>query len=120
MPQFKNEEEIKRSAERLALLLTESQMSQADLCRAIDEPRSNVSRWLTGERGIPQWTAQKIAKYFKVSPGWIMGFDCDRVDVGFLLSLLDTEDRARVVERINTLLESEKYKAYLESIHKSI
>lgn len=81
--------------------------------------RSTIANYEQGTREPNFETLEKIADYFNVSMSELLDDDqASRLLLYYQhlkplidkMSLLDSEDRTRIAERIDTLLEAEKYK----------
>ena len=67
-------------SKRLQLLLDVNSFNAASFAQRIGISKSLISRYLS-EQAIPrQERIDQIAKYFNVSHGWLMGYDCEMYD----------------------------------------
>lgn len=66
---------VASTTERLQQLLINFDISQADLCRKTEIPKSSLSRYLSGKRELGLDQAKAIAKAYNINPAWLMGFD---------------------------------------------
>lgn len=62
------------SPNRLRALRTSKGISLAKLGVEIGVHESTISRWESGESGIPDHRKQQLAEYFHVSVPWLMGW----------------------------------------------
>ena len=62
------------AANRLRELRTARNLSLATLGERIGVHESTVSRWESGESGIPDWRKEQIASIFGVSVPFMMGW----------------------------------------------
>lgn len=111
-------------------LREERQLTQEELGRLVGVNRDAVSKWEKGRvENIKRSTIKRLSEVFGVSPVRLMCFDdlreepkpemcdlfneCRSEDVYAMvdkLLMLDEYDRVRVRERIETLLEQDKYR----------
>lgn len=104
---------------QLKRLREEKKISQSELARALGVSTSSIGNYEIGYREPDFETLEKLADYFNVSIGALLG----DAQAARLLTyyekcaaimekavLLDAVDRAKIEERIDTMLESDKYK----------
>ena len=96
-------------------------MTQEDLAKELHISRSAVANFESGTRTPSFYLLMTICDKFDISVSELLGepspADLMKHDEGFReivrkLSLLDAADRARIDERIDIMLESEKYHEY--------
>lgn len=109
------------TGKRLRQLREERQMSQEDVARLLKINRTTYLKYENGD-SRPVRKLKELADLFGVSSDYIMGFsDSPKQEKGRVLSLqeskllerfhlLDHDDQVRITERIETLLEADKYK----------
>lgn len=122
--------------DRIRALRTEAGMTQTELGNVLGIQKAAIQKYESGTvRNIPQAKIALLAELFHVAPGYLMGYsddpktgepvqritsecpllkDCTSVQGQSVIHnylLLDEVDQARVAERINTLLETDKYRA---------
>jgi transcriptional regulator with XRE-family HTH domain len=51
-----------------------------ELSKELHISNQTVSAWKTGARSPKEPTVISIAKYFKVHPAWLMGYDVDKLE----------------------------------------
>lgn len=67
---------------RLKELRQEKKLSQKEMALELQTPLRTYQRWENGESQIKQDKAQQLADYFKVSVGYLLGYDdITKVDV---------------------------------------
>lgn len=103
-------------------------LTQAELGKIAGVSDKAVSTWENGTAEPRMGAIQKIADHFKVSKGWIMGdepsanqtdtlfidkYGREVFDAAMKFSSLDAVDQAKVSERMDMLLEDDKYKGEL-------
>ena len=121
-------------ANRIKFLRESKNMTQVEFGKIAGVSDKAVSTWENGTAEPRMGAIQKIADYFGVSKGWIIDesssssvsdqadslfigkYSRDVFDVAMKYNSLDSADKIRAAERIDTLLEDEKYKK--ESINK--
>lgn len=116
--------------ERLIKAFNESGLSQVELCNATGITKGALSSYLSGRYFPKQKAVEKLASALKVPVVYLLGMDepssssgLDQADSLFIgkysravfdiamkYHSLDESDRARVSERIDMLLEDDKYK----------
>ena len=110
---------------RLLELRNEIGLTQAELARRLDISRSTLGMYETGKREPDIESLERIADFFNVDMDYLLGntnkttmlierkeLPLNSNEREFLdgFRRLDDADQARILERIETLLESEKYK----------
>lgn len=102
-------------------LRTEYNMTQAELAKALNVSRSTIGMYEQGKREPDFETLEKISDYFNVSMSVFLEdqmTDCDLYsrcyhqkpyDIVQKFLSLDSNDRLRIEERIDFLLEDSKY-----------
>lgn len=94
-------------------------ITQDELAQALHVSRSTIANYEQGTREPNFETLEKIADYFNVSMSELLDDDqASRLLLYYQrlkplidkMALLDDVDKARIAERIDMLLESEKYK----------
>lgn len=123
---------ISTTSERLKLLMQERHLRQVDILNACkpfsqkygtEVKKNDISQYLSGRNEPKQDKIYVMAAALNVSEAWLMGFDvpperqhpaapkaaepCDRLIQK--LNRLDEIDRIKIEERIDVLLENEKY-----------
>ena len=109
---------------RLAQAIEMRKTTAAELARKSGISKSRISHYLSGHYEAKQTAIYQLALALNVSEAWLMGFDVsperqrpaapkaaepsDRLIQK--LNRLDEIDRAKIEERIDVLLENEKYK----------
>jgi len=68
--------------ERLKLLREEAELSQNKLAELLKTSSASVSRWESNDHGVKADKVDAICKFFKVSPGWLLGYTDNRDDYG--------------------------------------
>ena len=109
-------------ANNIKSLRESRQMTQAEFGKIAGVSDKAVSTWENGSAEPRMGAIQRIADYFGISVCSVIGDD-DQADILFIekygkrsydvamrMILLDDEDLGRVAERIEILLESDKYK----------
>lgn len=106
--------------QRIRMLRESQNMSQDTLAKKCGYTgRQMISQIESGKVDLPLSKVEAIARALNVNAAYLAGYDPDQNlrDRALLVSdliekaaLLDSEDRARVAERIDMLLEAEKYK----------
>lgn len=66
--------------QRFATLFEESEKTITELSKELHISNQTVSAWKTGARSPKEPTVITIAKYFKVHPAWLMGYDVDKLE----------------------------------------
>ena len=61
--------------EKIKNIMRQKGIKQIDLVNTLEVPRSNVSSWLSGSRGIPKDKIIEIAKLLNVSADYLLGSD---------------------------------------------
>jgi len=64
-----------RDFERIKDIMKQKKIKQIDIVNKLNVPRSNVSSWLNGNRGIPKDKILEIAKILNVSVDYLLGSD---------------------------------------------
>ena len=113
---------------RIKFLRESKNMTQVEFGKIAGVSDKAVSTWENGTAEPRMGAIQKIADYFGVSKGWIVDepsssseadqadrlfiekYSRDVYDAAMKYSKLDSTDRARATERIDMMLEDEKYK----------
>lgn len=105
--------------ERIRMLRELAGLSQTELAKRCGySEKSMISRIEAGRIDLPLSKLEAIAKALGVNPAYLAGYDPEQRPRDLALELndliekasqLDPEDRARIAERIDTLLEAEKY-----------
>ena len=105
--------------ERIRMLRTDRGMSQDELARRCGyADRSMITKIEAGKVDLTISKVELLADIFNVDPAYLAGYsewqeNQDRaLELSSLIeevSRLDATDRARIAERINMLLEQEKY-----------
>lgn len=67
---------------RIRALRTNRALSLADVATHIGVHESTVSRWESGESGVPDWRKSELADFFNVSVPYLMGWDEPNGDNG--------------------------------------
>ena len=60
---------------RIRALRTSRRLSLAEVAGHIGVHESTVSRWESGETGIPDWRKSELADFFGVSVAFLMAWD---------------------------------------------
>lgn len=106
------------TARRLQLALNLNGLKAHELSEKSGVSKFSISQYVNGVHAPSNISAGKMAKVLEVSPLWLMGFSVpmqedgqtDRLKAYYdKLSKLDAIDRAKIEERIDTMLESDKY-----------
>lgn len=93
------------TARRLKILLEERAMSQQRLSELTGIGKASISQYVNG-RNIPSAkNAEKIAKYLKVHPQWLMGFDTPEM---ILSEPQYSEDEIELIELYRSASDEEK------------
>lgn len=105
--------------ERIKMLRMERGMSQDELAKRMGyADRSMLTKIEAGKVEITVKKLKQFAKVFNVDPAYLAGFSEGQENMDHALELstliqkaseLDNADRARIAERIDMLLEQEKY-----------
>lgn len=69
---------ISTVGERIKECRIEKDVSLEELGEAIGLAQSTVHRYETGERAPKQPVTESIARFFSVSPVWLLGFDVEK------------------------------------------
>lgn len=70
-------------SERFNLALMQSGVKQADLAKHLGLNQSTITRWKMGVSApLSTELAEKVARYLKVSPVWLVGLTDDQTPVG--------------------------------------
>lgn len=107
---------------RLMIAMDEAGMRQAELIIATGIQSSNISQYISGKRNPKYETVERIAKALGVNTEWLLGGNvpmngesgryyssaADGEAVA-LFRQLNAEDKARIIERMVTLLEGDAY-----------
>ena len=126
--------------QRLQQALDNKGWKQIDLANATGFSKGRISQWIHNKYIPTADGLNKIANALNVSETWLMGhdvpitYDRERLEMGYQICdlfqkcygkeaykavydflKLDDIDRAKIIERINTLLEDEKYSVKKES-----
>lgn len=116
--------------ERLIKAFNDSGLTQAELCNAAGITKGALSSYLSGRYFPKQKAVEKLASVLKVSVVYLLGMDdssssseadqADRLfiekygrtvyDAAMKYASLDNEDRGKVTERMDVLLENSKYR----------
>lgn len=103
-------------------------LTQAEFGKIAGVSDKAVSTWENGTAEPRMGAIQRIADHFKVSKGWIMGDEpaSDQTDSLFIdkygkttfdaamkFDSLDRDDQIRIEERMDMMLEGDKYKREL-------
>lgn len=124
---------------RIKQLRLQAHMTQEELGKVIGVNKAAIQKYESGQTmNMKRSKIAALSKFFKVSPTWLMGFEdsdfddqynadgklskelqvMDTVadtfgestrDFLFLLNRLDDVDKARIMERMQTMLEDAKY-----------
>ena len=70
-----NGNKVSTFKERFSELFNETDQSMTDLARILHVSRQTLGAWISGTRSPKEPTIIAIAQYFRVSVGWLMGFD---------------------------------------------
>lgn len=105
--------------DRIRMLRKELQMSQDELAHKCGyEGKSMISRVESGKIDLPLSKVEVFANALNVSPAYLAGYEQNQGTLDRALYLndlikkavnLDDVDQARIAERIDMLLEQEKY-----------
>ena len=105
--------------DRIRMLREQAGLSQADLAALCgNKGRQMISQIENGKIDLPLSKVEVIANALDVAPIYLAGFAERQENMDHALELsnlidkayeLDEEDRARIAERIDMLLEQEKY-----------
>lgn len=107
--------------DRIRVVRENRGMSQVELASKIGESKQNLYKYESNRiTNIPSNKIEMIAKELHVSPCYLMGWEDEAArstplsdpDAPFIAKYkrLDHEDKSRVQERVDTLLEGEKYR----------
>ena len=98
----------KQFANNLIVLLQRKNLTQKDLCFALNIQESVVSRWLTGTTTPSTKSVEKIAKFFGVPVGYFYGDNLPPVEnkIAHRLELL--EEKMKRLELEIELLKRDK------------
>jgi len=129
--------------ERIKQLRLQAHMTQEELGKVIGVNKAAIQKYESGQTtNMKRNKIAALSKFFKVTPTWLMGFEDDDFDEQynangklskelqvmddvadtfgestrnflFLLNQLDDVDKARIMERIQTMLEDSKYQKEL-------
>ena len=110
--------------EYIKYLRTERNLSQEELGKMVGVQRAAVQKWENGHvENIKRSTIKKLSAIFNVSPCDLMKWDEETQTISSietkynktvtealnLFQQLDDFDQERIIERMETMLESEKY-----------
>lgn len=118
--------------ERLVAAFNQSGLSQTELCSKTGINKGALSSYLSGRYFPKQQSVEKLASALKVSVYYLMGLDdpsasdIDKTDSLFIdkygkttfdaamkFDSLDRDDQIRIEERMDMMLEGDKYKREL-------
>lgn len=122
------EQKYEAIGKRIAEALSIRGMSQQELSEKTNLPKSAISQYIHGKNDPKQKNIYKMAVALAVRPDWLMGLEVpmettEQVDMTkaeramlMLFRSLDTVDKEKIIERIETFLESDKYKKGSEAV----
>lgn len=101
-------EKITTFSKRLQFLLDINSFNAASFAQRIDISKSLVSRYLS-EKAMPRaQRLDQIARYFNVSHGWLMGYDCEMYDDDLknkIIKSLDKLSQNQMIEVYSLILD---------------
>ena len=86
--------------ERLQELLNIFQITQSELAKRLDAPKSSISMYIADKREMRQNRLKQIADMFGVNEAWIMGYDVPmKKDIPTIeTDLIITDDERHLIE----------------------
>lgn len=97
--------------ERMRMVREEKSMSLQEVGKKIGISKQALSRYEKDERSPRQPTVESLARFFEVSPTWLMGYDVKRnyaqstrekmIDIADKLDLLDEKMREKLINHFN-------------------
>ncbi len=109
-------EKVSTFKDRLKEAMSDANLSQSDLARAIDCNRSVISYYLSGRNVANAKIHLKLSKILKVNPVWLEGYDVPKktekeIDLFYdKFNLLNDEGKKKVNIYMDDLLENPKYR----------
>ena len=118
--------------DRIKFCRKAANMTLEELGKKINVQKSGIRKYEKGDvENIPRHKIQIMADLFGVSPCWLMGFtdnmavtvnsepvlSNDEKQLLGLFSKLDTIDKAKLIERAESLLDQDKYSIQDESLN---
>ena len=96
---------------RLKEAMETNNITQSELCAKTGIPKSALSQYLSGKYNAKDDRIALLAQTLNVHPLWLHGFDLpfDEAQLFFKYLKLDDRDKGKIEEKIDTLLENEKY-----------
>ena len=87
-------EKISSFSKRLKILMDIRGVSVANMVEDLDITKSLMSKYLSGKVEPRQDRFDQIARYFNVSHGWLMGYDCE---------MYSSDIKSQILKHIETL-----------------
>lgn len=107
-------EKISSFSKRLKILMDLRGVSVAKMVADLDISKSLISKYLSGKVEPRQDRFDQIARYFNVSHGWLMGYDCEmyssdiKSQIIKLIETLNTDQLLQLYDFIKQLTEEKK------------
>ena len=107
-------EKISTFSKRLRMLMDLRGVSVSRIVHDLEISKSLMSKYLSGKSAPRQDRFDQLARYFNVSHGWLMGYDCEmyssdvKSQIIKLIETLNTEQMLELYDFIKKLLEAKK------------
>lgn len=107
-------EKISSFSKRLKILMDLRGVSVAKMVTDLEISKSLISKYLSGKVEPRQDRFDQIARYFNVSHGWLMGYDCEmyssdiKSQIIKLIETLNTDQLLQLYDFIKQLTEEKK------------
>ena len=97
--------------ERIRKLRDSAELNQVELAQKIGVSKQTLYKYENDIiTNIPSDKIESIARVCGSTPAYIMGWTKAEEDALLAFNRLDSTDQARIMERIETMLEADKYK----------
>lgn len=107
-------EKVSTFSKRLRLLMDIRGVSVSKMVQDLGLTKSLMSKYLSGKVEPRQDRFDEIARYFSVSHGWLMGYDCEmysndvKSQILKLIETFNTEELLELYGYIKKILEDKK------------
>lgn len=107
-------QKVSSFSQRLKLLMDLRGVSVSKMVIDLGITKSLISKYLSGKVEPRQDRFDQIARYFNVSHGWLMGYDCEmyssdiKSQIIKLIETLNTDQLLRLYDFIKKLLEEKQ------------